>query len=55
MQGLRMLRYSIDHVFFSYSYFDTDPLLDNIRNDPQFSLLMKITQERHIALMRQFF
>lgn len=52
--ALRMLRYSIDHGFFCYPYFVTDPLLDNIRNDPQFPLLMKIAQERHIAFMRQF-
>jgi tetratricopeptide (TPR) repeat protein len=53
--ALRMLRYSIDHGFFPYPYFVTDPLLDKIRNDPQFLLLMKIAQERHIAFKRQFF
>jgi DNA-binding winged helix-turn-helix (wHTH) protein/TolB-like protein/Tfp pilus assembly protein PilF len=52
--ALLMLRYSIDHGFFSYPYFVTDPLLDNIRSAPQFPLLMKIAQERHLAFKRQF-
>jgi tetratricopeptide (TPR) repeat protein len=53
--ALCMLGYSIDHGFFSYPYFVTDPLLDNIRNNPQFPLLLKIAQGRHIAFMRKFF
>lgn len=53
--ALRMLRYSIDHGFFAYPYFITDPLLDKIRNDPQFAPLMKIAQERHMAFKRKFF
>ncbi len=53
--ALRMLRYSIEHGFFSYPYFVTDPLLSNIRGEPKFTELMAIGEERYVAFNRKFF
>ena len=39
--ALRVLRRSIENGFFPYAYFLTDPLLDNLRGEPQFSDLMR--------------
>ena len=53
--ALRMLRYSIEHGFFSWPYFMSDPLLSNIRNEPQFTELMTIAHQRHTSFERSFF
>jgi DNA-binding winged helix-turn-helix (wHTH) protein/TolB-like protein len=53
--ALGMLRYSIEHGFFSWPYFITDPLLSNIRSEPQFTELMTIAHERHAAFEKRFF
>jgi tetratricopeptide (TPR) repeat protein len=53
--ALRMLRYSIEHGFFPYPYFVTDPLLEPIRNEPEFGQLMNIARERHTAFKSRFF
>ena len=53
--ALRMLRYSIEHGFFSWPYFISDPLLSNVRNEPQFKQLMTIARERRAAFERAFF
>jgi DNA-binding winged helix-turn-helix (wHTH) protein/TolB-like protein/Tfp pilus assembly protein PilF len=53
--ALRMLRYSIEHGFFAYPYFVTDPLIENIRHEPQFSQLMTIARDRHTAFKSRFF
>jgi TolB-like protein len=53
--ALRMLRYSIEHGFFAWSYFITDPLLSSIRNEPQFADFMAVAHERHTAFQRRFF
>ena len=53
--ALRMLRYSIERGFFSYPYFTTDPLIEPLRNDPQFSTLMKIAYTRSAAFKQRFF
>ena len=53
--ALRMLRYSIEHGFFAYPYFVTDPLIENIRHEPQFSQLMNIARDRHTAFKSRFF
>jgi len=53
--ALRMLRYSIDHGFFAWPYFTTDPLLSNLRNEPQFSELMAISRNRYGAFRKSFF
>jgi DNA-binding winged helix-turn-helix (wHTH) protein/TolB-like protein/Tfp pilus assembly protein PilF len=53
--ALRMLRYSIEHGFFAWPYFTTDPLLNNLRNESQFSELMAISRNRYAAFRRSFF
>jgi tetratricopeptide (TPR) repeat protein len=53
--ALRMLRYSIEHGFFASPYFRSDPLLANIREEPQFALLMDVATRRHESFKRQFF
>ena len=53
--ALRMLRYSIEHGFFAWPYFITDPLLSSIRNEPQFADFMAVAHERHTAFQRRFF
>jgi hypothetical protein len=50
-----MLRFSIEHGFFSLPYFITDPLLSNIRNEPQFTEFVTIARERHAAFKRRLF
>jgi len=53
--AFRMLRYSIQHGFFAWPYFTSDPLLTNLRDEPQFSELMTIARDRHTAFSRRFF
>jgi DNA-binding winged helix-turn-helix (wHTH) protein/TolB-like protein/Tfp pilus assembly protein PilF len=53
--ALRMLRYSIEHGFFAWPYFTTDPLLSNLRSEPQFPELMAISRNRYAAFGKSFF
>ena len=53
--ALRVLRYSIDHGFFAYSYFTADPLLSSLHSEPEYSRLMKMAEQRHQAFRKTFF
>jgi DNA-binding winged helix-turn-helix (wHTH) protein/TolB-like protein len=53
--ALRVLRRSIESGFFPYPYFTADPLLDNLRRQPEFATLMKTAKDRHEAFKNQFF
>jgi tetratricopeptide (TPR) repeat protein len=53
--GLRALRRSIESGFFPYSYLTTDPLLDGLRGEPEFSKLMEGARQRHEAFKKTFF
>jgi len=53
--ALRVFRASIDSGFFAYPYFLTDPLLDNIRSDPEFRRIMDAAKQRHQAFASAFF
>lgn len=53
--AMRMLRSSIEAGFFSYPYFDRDPLLNNLRGMPEFPSLMNVARERHEAFKKLFF
>jgi len=55
ISALRMLRYSIDHGFFAYSYFATDPLLETAKAEPEFARLIALAQQRHDAFKLKFF
>ena len=53
--AMRTLRMSIENGFFPYPYFTTDPLLDTLRQEPQFPQLMSMAQQRHEAVKAKFF
>jgi len=53
--ALRLLKYSIDNGFFPYPYFVSDPLLDSLRGDSQFTDLLKSAQQRHEAFRKAFY
>jgi DNA-binding winged helix-turn-helix (wHTH) protein/TolB-like protein/Tfp pilus assembly protein PilF len=52
--ALRVLRHSIENGFFPYPYFATDPLLDSLRNEGEFSKLMDAARQRHEEFKRRF-
>lgn len=45
--ALHMLRLSIGGGFFCYPYFVRDPLLQNLRSEPEFQTLMDQARQRH--------
>ncbi len=53
--ALRVLRHSIEHGFFPYPYFASDPLLSGLRSESEFSTLMALARERHETFKRKFF
>jgi tetratricopeptide (TPR) repeat protein len=53
--ALHMLRHSIGGGFFCYPYFVRDPLLQNIRNEPEFQILMSQARQRHEEFKTSFF
>jgi hypothetical protein len=52
--ALRVLKHSIESGFFSYLYFLTDPLLNNFRDEPEFTRIMTTARQRHQALANGF-
>jgi hypothetical protein len=52
--ALRVLRHSIEHGFFPYPYFATDPLLDSLRREAEFSKLMGAARQRHEEFKGRF-
>jgi tetratricopeptide (TPR) repeat protein len=55
VSALRMLRYSIENGFFSYPYFASDPLLQSLHHSTEFTRLMEVARQRHVAFRSQFF
>lgn len=53
--ALRVLRHSIESGFFPYPYFVTDPLLDPLRSEGEFSKLMNAARQRHEEFKSRFF
>jgi TolB-like protein/predicted Zn-dependent protease len=53
--ALRVLYQSIENGFFPYPYFVTDPLLDSLRSEDEFSELMSSAHQRHEAFKSKFF
>jgi serine/threonine protein kinase/tetratricopeptide (TPR) repeat protein len=53
--ALHMLRHSIGGGFFCYPYFVRDPLLQNLRNEPEFLTLMNQARQRHEEFKAKFF
>jgi eukaryotic-like serine/threonine-protein kinase len=52
--ALHMLRHSIGGGFFCYPYFVRDPLLQNIRSEPEFQTLMSQARQRHEEFKTNF-
>ena len=55
VSGLRLLRESIEHGFFSYPYFVRDPLLESLHGEPEFQALMSVADQRYTAFKNRFF
>jgi DNA-binding winged helix-turn-helix (wHTH) protein/TolB-like protein len=55
VSATRTLAASIDKGFFAYPYFSTDPLLASLRDEQEFSRLMKMAEARHEAFKKAFF
>jgi DNA-binding winged helix-turn-helix (wHTH) protein/TolB-like protein len=55
VSALRVFKRSIDRGFFPYPYLLTDPLLDNLRNEPEFNQLVSSARRRHQAFVAAFF
>jgi tetratricopeptide (TPR) repeat protein len=53
--ALRVFERSIDGGFFPYPYLLTDPLLDSLRNEPEFVQLVDAARQRHEAFVSAFF
>jgi tetratricopeptide (TPR) repeat protein len=53
--ALRVFKRSIDGGFFPYPYLLTDPLLDSLRNEPEFVQLVDAARQRHEAFVSAFF
>lgn len=53
--AILMFHRTIEGGFFPYPYFEQDPLLDNIRSEPEFGVLMREAQERHDQFKARFF
>ena len=53
--ALSLLRRSIASGFFCYPYFTTDPLLDSLRDNPEFTQLLQTARQRHEAFKARFF
>ena len=53
--ALHMLSHSIDGGFFCYPYFARDPLLQNLRGEPEFQTLMNQALHRHQQFKAAFF
>jgi len=54
VSALRVLRYSIESGFFCYPYFATDPLLESLRSEAEFTRLMEVARERQVAFKNRF-
>jgi DNA-binding winged helix-turn-helix (wHTH) protein/TolB-like protein len=55
VSALRLLRRSIDLNFRPYSYFVQDPLLESVRTETQYGVVMELARQRHQAFLRRFF
>jgi eukaryotic-like serine/threonine-protein kinase len=53
--ALRLLKHSIDNGFFPYPYFVSDPLLDNVRAESEFTELLRSARQRHEAFRKAYF
>jgi tetratricopeptide (TPR) repeat protein len=55
ISAMRVLRASVQSGFFSYPYLSRDPLLDELRREPEFNQILNIARQRHEAFKGSFF
>jgi len=53
--ALRALRMSVEGGFFSYSYIDKDPLLNDLHGEAEFAQILDIAHQRNAAFKNSFF
>lgn len=53
--ALRALRWSVESGFFSSPYLSKDPLLNDLRREPEFDQILKMARQRHEAFQSAFF
>jgi hypothetical protein len=53
--SLRMLRRSVEGGFFCYPYFESDPLLNSLRKEPEFVDIVGQSRQRHEQFKARFF
>ena len=55
ISAMRLLRSSVENGFFSYPYLSKDPLLSELRGEPEFAQILNMARQRHEAFKRSFF
>jgi DNA-binding winged helix-turn-helix (wHTH) protein/TolB-like protein len=55
ISAMRVLRMSVESGFFSYPYLSRDPLLNDLRREPEFDRTLHIARQRHEAFKSAFF
>jgi DNA-binding winged helix-turn-helix (wHTH) protein/TolB-like protein len=53
--AIRALRMSVESGFFSYPYLSRDPLLNDLRREPEFDQILNSARQRHEAFKSAFF
>ena len=53
--AIRVLRASVESGFFSYPYLSKDPLLSDLRGEPEFGRILNMARQRHEAFKISFF
>ena len=55
ISAMRALHMSVESGFFSYPYLSKDPLLNDLRREPEFDQALNTARQRHEAFKRAFF
>ncbi len=55
ISAMRALHMSVESGFFSYPYLSKDPLLNDLRREPEFDQTLNTARQRHEAFKRAFF
>ena len=55
ISAMRALRMSVESGFFSYPYLSKDPLLNDLRSEPEFDQTLNTARQRHEAFKSAFF
>jgi tetratricopeptide (TPR) repeat protein len=53
--ALRLLQRSVENGFFPYPYLASDPLLSNLRQEPEFTRVLENSRQRHDEFRQRFF